>query len=146
MHEFKAFSGDGPLERAAHLPEKRVRHEVGTDQVFQVGVVVADHIHRIHPGKSFNKRHLLNENPADIGLPEFKQIAQHKKFAAAGFDIIQKKSEFSGLIVGGKVVPRTAVTDMQVAYNKNVFLSRQSKISFSFKIEWSLSYPFVPSV
>jgi hypothetical protein len=125
MHEFESFARNGPLERAGHSFEKRMRQQIRANQVFQVGIVIADHINRIHRGKPVNQGHLMHENPADIGLPELKQIAQHKEFAAAVFHILQKKIEFAGFIVSGKIVPRAAVADMQVAYNKNVFGVRQ---------------------
>jgi hypothetical protein len=125
MHELKSVACNGSLERAGHSFEKRMRQQIRANQVFQVCIVVADYINRIHPGKPINQGHLIHEDPADIGLPELKQIAQHKEFAAAVLHIIQKEAEFAGFIVRGKIVPRAAVANMQVAYNKNVFEFRQ---------------------
>ena len=87
----------------------------------------------------------MNKYSADVGLPELKQIAKYEQLRLAIGDIIEKKIELVGLAVHGKIVPRTAIPDMQITYNNDISFGTQWLPFLSVDL-MGASYPFMQSM
>jgi hypothetical protein len=121
VHEFKPFAADGSLERTAHPLEEGVPQHVLADQVFEIGVMVSHHVGGPHPGKSVKQVHVTIQDFADIGLPEIENVTEQKKLPTTVLNVIQKVVEFPQLSVNREIVPRAAVTQVQITGDKYIF-------------------------
>ncbi len=109
-----------PGERRAHVLEEGVIEEVRADEVGEVDVVVAGHVHGLERGEVVEDLAPLHEEEAEVHLPELEEVAEDEELAPLAAHVIEEGVERSRLPARLELVAHATVPEVQIAHDEDV--------------------------